>query len=85
MDVNHVKTAIRTLQSCKWLYRHVQEESIDDDEATKHIIEVSNHATTEMLTKVSPDEVMYFRPTPLGILIAGSLLVLTRPELIIRE
>ena len=59
VNVNHVKTAIRTLRSCNWLYRHVQERSID--EATKHIIEVSNNATTEMLKKVSPDEVDAFQ------------------------
>ena len=31
------------------------------DETTKHIIEVSNNATTEMLKKVSPDEVDAFQ------------------------
>ncbi|CAI8013557.1 hypothetical protein GBAR_LOCUS8580, partial [Geodia barretti] len=55
VDVNHVKTAIRKLRSCNWLYRDVHEKCID--ESTKHIIEVSNNATTEMLKKVSPDEV----------------------------
>ena len=59
VNVNHVKTAIRTLRSCNWLYRNVQEKSID--EATNHIIEVSNNATTEMLKKVSPDEVDAFQ------------------------
>ena len=59
VNVNHVKTAIRTLRSCNWLYKNVQEKSID--ETTKHIIEVSNNATTEMLKKVSPDEVDAFQ------------------------
>ena len=58
VDVNHVKTAIRKLRSCNWLYRDVHEKCID--ESTKHIIEVSNNATTEMLKKVSPDEVDSF-------------------------
>ena len=52
VDVNHLKTAIRKLRSCNWLFH---EKCID--ESTKHIIEVSNNATTEMLKKVSPDEV----------------------------
>ena len=59
VDVNHVKTAIRKLRSCNWLYRDVSEKCID--ESTKHIIEVSNNATTEMLKKVSPDEVDGFQ------------------------
>ena len=36
VNVNYVKTAIRTLRSCNWLYKNLQEKSID--EATKHII-----------------------------------------------
>ncbi|CAI8058107.1 hypothetical protein GBAR_LOCUS31596, partial [Geodia barretti] len=57
--VNHVKTAIRKLRSCNWLYRDVSEKCID--ESTKHIIEVSYNATPEMLKKVSPDEVDGFQ------------------------
>ena len=59
VNVNHVKTAIRTLRSCNWLYRNVHEKCID--ESTKQIIEVSNNATTEMLKKVSPNEVDAFQ------------------------
>ena len=59
VDVNHVKTAIRKLRSCNWLYRDVHEKCIE--ESTKHIIEVSNNASTEMLKKVSPHEVDAFQ------------------------
>ena len=59
VNVNHVKTAIRILRSCNWLYRNVEDKCID--ETTKHIIEVSNTAATEMLKKVSPDEVDAFQ------------------------
>ena len=45
MNVNHVKAAIST--------------SID--ESTKHIIEVTNNTTTNMLEKVSPEEVDAFQ------------------------
>ena len=58
VNVNHIKTAISTLKTCNWLYRDVLEECID--ESTKHIIEVSNNATTKMLKKASPDEVDAF-------------------------
>ena len=59
VNVNHIKTAISTLRTCNWLYRDVLEECID--ESTKHIIEVSNNATTKMLKKASPDEVDAFQ------------------------
>ena len=59
VNVNHVKTAIKTLRSCNWLYKNVPEKSID--ESTKHIIEVSNNATTKMLKRVSSDELDAFQ------------------------
>ena len=59
VDVNRVKKAISTLKLCNWLYRDVKSESID--EATKHIIEVSNTATTSMLEKASKDDVAGFQ------------------------
>ena len=59
VNVNHVKAAISTLRSCNWLYRDIPEECID--ETTKHIIEVTNNASTKMLEKVSPEEVDAFQ------------------------
>ena len=59
VNVSQVKTAIKTLRSCNWLYKNVDESCIDD--STKHIIDVSNNATTEMLKKVTPDEVDAFQ------------------------
>ena len=59
VNVNHIKTAISTLRTCNWLYRDVLEQCID--ESTKHIIEVSNNATTKMLKKASPEEVDAFQ------------------------
>ena len=58
VNVNHVKAAINVLKSYNWLYKDVNNESVD--EATKHIIEVSNTATTRMLEKASK---LDFRPT----------------------
>ena len=48
MNVHHIKAAINTLRSCNWLYKHVQDSSVD--ESTKHIIEVANNATSKMLS-----------------------------------
>ena len=59
VNVSQIKTAIKTLRSCNWLYKNLNESCID--ESTKHIIEVSNNATTEMLKKVTPDEVDAFQ------------------------
>ena len=59
VNVNHIKTAISVLKTCNWLYRDVLEQCID--ESTKHIIEVSNNATTKMLKKANPDEVDGFQ------------------------
>ena len=59
VNVNHVKTALKALRFCYWLYKNVHEKSID--ETTKQIIEVSNNATTEMLKKVSSDELDAFQ------------------------
>ena len=44
VNVHHIKAAINTLRS--W-YKSVRDSSVD--ESTKHIIEVSNNATSKML------------------------------------
>ena len=59
VEVNHVKNAVRTLKLCNWLYNDVHKESVD--EATKHIIEVTNAATTGMLEKATKDDVATFQ------------------------
>ena len=47
MNIHHIKA----LRSCNWLYKCVQDSSVD--ESTKHIIEVANNATSKMLEKAS--------------------------------
>ena len=59
VNVSQIKTAIETLRSCNRLYKNVDESCIN--ESTKHIIEVSNNATIEMLKKVTSDEVDAFQ------------------------
>ena len=58
VDVNRIKKAVSILKLCNWLYRDVKNESID--ETTKHIIEVSNTATTSMLEKATKDDIGSF-------------------------
>ena len=57
--MNRVKAAINVLKSSNRLYKDVNNESVD--EATKHIIEVSNTATTHMLEKASKEDVAGFQ------------------------
>ena len=59
VDVNCVKKAVSKLKLCNWLYWDAKKESID--ETTKHIIEVSNTATTSMLEKATKDDVASFQ------------------------
>ena len=59
VDVKRVMIAISKLKLCNWLYWDVKKESID--EATKHVIEVSNTATTSMLEKATKDDVAEFQ------------------------
>ena len=59
VNINHVKTAIKVLRSCNWLYKNVAKESVD--ESTKHIIEVSNNSNTKMLTKATTTEINAFQ------------------------
>ena len=59
VDVKRVMIAISKLKLCNWLYWDVKKESID--EATKHVIEVSNTATTSMLEKATKDDVAAFQ------------------------
>ena len=59
VNVHHIKAAINTLRSCNWLYKSVQDSSVD--ESTKHIIEVANNSTSKMLEKASDNEIDAFQ------------------------
>ena len=49
-----MKAAINTLRMCNWLYGDITDK-------LKHIIEVSNSATSGMLEKASKDDIAYFQ------------------------
>ena len=55
MDVNAVKLAIQKLKEINWLYKNVDDASLD--EAAKNIVEVVDKASSIMLEKASTDDV----------------------------
>ena len=56
VDVNHVKAAIRKLKESNWLYKEVNDDSVDN--AAKKVIEVTNSA---MLEKATDDDIAGFQ------------------------
>ena len=55
VDVNAVKLAIQKLKEINWLYKNVDDASLD--EAAKNIVEVVDQASSIMLEKASTDDV----------------------------
>ncbi|KAL5505298.1 hypothetical protein EMCRGX_G006706 [Ephydatia muelleri] len=55
VDVNAVKLAIQQLKEINWLYKNVDDASLD--EAAKNIVEVVDQASSIMLEKASTDDV----------------------------
>ncbi len=55
VDVNRVKAAIQKLKESNWLYKEVNDESVD--EAAKQVIEVTNNTTSSMLGKATDDDI----------------------------
>ena len=58
VDVNCVKAAIQKLKESNWLYKEVDDDSVD--EAAK-VIEVTNSTTSTMLEKASEDDIAGFQ------------------------
>ena len=59
VNVDRVKAAISKLKETNWLYKSVQEDSLDD--ATQKVIEVANNATTKVLEKATVDDIAGFQ------------------------
>ena len=59
VDVNCVKAAIQKLKESNWLYKEVDDDSVD--EAAKKVIEVTNSTTSTMLEKASEDDIAGFQ------------------------
>ena len=59
VDVNRVKAAIQKLKKSNWLYKEVDDDSVD--EAAKKVIEVTNSTTSAMLEKASENDTAGFQ------------------------
>ena len=59
VDVNRVKAAIQKLKEGNWLYKEVDDDSVD--EAANKVIEVTNSTTSTMLEKASEDDIAGFQ------------------------
>ena len=59
VDVNRVKAAIQKLKESNWLYKEVDDDSVD--EAAKKVIEVTNGTTSTMLEKATDDDIAGFQ------------------------
>ena len=53
VDVNRVKAAIQKLKESNWLYKEVDDDSVD--ESAKKVIEVTNGTSSTMLEKATDD------------------------------
>ena len=62
IDVNCVKAAIQKLKESNWLYKVVDDDSID--EAAKKVIEVRNGTSSTMLEKATDDDIAGFQLLP---------------------
>ena len=58
VDVNHVKAALLKLKEINWLYRNVDDDTIDA--SSKEVIEVVSNTTCKMLEKATEADVQGF-------------------------
>uniref|UniRef100_A0A1X7V549 Uncharacterized protein n=1 Tax=Amphimedon queenslandica TaxID=400682 RepID=A0A1X7V549_AMPQE len=54
VDVNKIKAALRKLKEINWLYRSVDDDSID--ESSKNVIQVVSSTTCKMLEKANDQD-----------------------------
>uniref|UniRef100_A0A1X7VKH2 Uncharacterized protein n=1 Tax=Amphimedon queenslandica TaxID=400682 RepID=A0A1X7VKH2_AMPQE len=54
VDVNKIKAALRKLKEINWLYRNVDDDSID--ESSKNVIQVVSNTTCKMLEKANDQD-----------------------------
>ena len=59
VNVNQIKTAVEKLTEINWLYKNVDDESVD--EAAKHVVEVVNNTSSTMLEKATKEDIVGFQ------------------------
>ena len=56
VNVNQIKTAVQKLTEINWLYKNVDDESVD--EAAKLVVEVINNTSSTMLEKATKEDIV---------------------------
>ena len=59
VNVDLIKTAVQKLTETNWLYKGLDDNSVD--EAAKRVIEVTNNTSSTMLEKASTDDIAFFQ------------------------
>ena len=59
VEVNHIKVALKKLKEMNWLYKEVNDSSVD--EASKQVIEVVSKVSSIMLEKATDSDVTGFQ------------------------
>ena len=59
INVNQIKTAVQKLTEINWLYKNVDDESVD--ETAKHVVEVINNTCSTMLEKATKEDIVGFQ------------------------
>ena len=59
VNVNQIKTAVQKLTEINWLYKNVDDESVD--EAAKQVVEVINNTSSTMLEKPTKEDIVGFQ------------------------
>ena len=60
VNVDFVKVAAQKLNEINWLYKNMDDKSVD--EAAKWVIEITNSTSSTMLKKASPNDIAAFQP-----------------------
>ena len=58
VNVSQIKTAVQKLTKINWLYKNVDDESVD--ELAKQVVEVINNTSSTMLEKATKEDIVWF-------------------------
>ena len=61
VNVDLIKTAVRKLTETNWLYKGLDDNSVD--EAAKQVIKVTNNTSSTMVEKLVQTILLSFKPT----------------------
>ena len=58
VNVSQIKTAVQKLTKINWLYKNVDDESVD--ELAKQVVEVINNTSSTILEKATKEDIVWF-------------------------